>query len=129
MPDITFTQENLLERTQLTAGWRELKIKSVDEGPGKKDPTATVWEVVFVVDDGKDLGTPIRHWFSEKAMGRIVDFVKCFTGGKVEAGKKYNLDSTVGRSVQGYCQYDMSQGFNVIKDFKPSKKGAAVNAQ
>ena len=122
MPEVKFTQEDLLERTQLSPGWRVLICKSIEEGPGKTDPTSIVYTCVFVVDDGKEVGVPIRHWFSEKAMGRIVDYVKCFlAGGKAEAGKVYELDQTVGKRVEGYCQYDMNQGYNVIKDWRPNK--------
>lgn len=120
MPKVTFTQEDLLERKQLEAGWRKLKVKSIEEGPGRNDPTSIVWSCVFTVADGADAGVPIRHWFSEKAMGRVVDYVKCFIeGGKVEAGKAYDLKTTESREVQGYCQFDMTQGFNTIKDFRP----------
>jgi hypothetical protein len=124
MPKVTFTKENLLERTQLTAGWRKLKVKSVDEGPGKSDPTSTVWETVFIVDDGKDLGVPIRHWFSEKQMGRVAEFLRCFTGGQIEEGKVYEMNDAVGRAVDGYCRYHPDQKWNVIDDFRPSQKGA-----
>ena len=125
MPKIRFSEEDLLERNQLSAGWRKLKVKSVSEGVGKKDPTSTVWECVFVVSDGsKDNGTPIRHWFSEKAMGRVVDFIKAFTGGKAEKDKEYELDDTVGREVMGYCKYDVDQKWNTIEDFKPVQVAA-----
>lgn len=122
MPEIKFSQEDLLERTQLQPGWYNLLCKSVTEGPGKTDPSSIVYTCVFVVDGGAANGVPIRHWFSEKAMGRIVDYIKCFLpNGKVEAGKVYDLDQTVGLRVGGYCQYDLNQGYNVIKDWKPSR--------
>lgn len=121
MPEVSFTKENLLERNQLSAGWRRLKVKEVNEGPGKSDPTSTVYPITFIVEEGPDSGTPINHWFTEKQMGRMSDFIKCFVD-KVEIGKKYELSSTVGRSVMGYCQYDTGTGFNVIKDFQAVKK-------
>lgn len=125
MPEIKFTQEDLLERTQLAPAWRTLICKSVEEGPGKQDPTSITYPCVFVVDSGTDIGVPIRHWFSEKAMGRMVDYIKCFTGGKIEVGKVYELGQTIGQRVEGYCQYDLAQGYNVIKDWRPVQKGAA----
>ena len=78
MPEIRFTQEDILERTQLSPGWRTLVCKSVTEGQGKTDPTSTVYTCMFSVDNGSETGVPIRHWFSEKAMGRIVDYIRCF---------------------------------------------------
>lgn len=127
MPEIKFTQEDLLERTQLSPGWRVLVPKSIDEGPGKTDPSSIVYPCKFVVDEGKEKGVPINHWFSEKAQGRIVDYIKCFVpGGKLEAGKVYELSQTIGLKVEGYCQYDPGQGYNVIKDWRPVSKGAAA---
>ena len=126
MPEIRFTEEDLLERTQLTPGWRVLLVKSTDEGPGKNDPSSITYPCVFVVDEGKEKGVPIRHWFSEKAMGRIVDYIKCFIpNGKLEAGKTYELSQTVGLKVEGYCMYDLDQGWNTIKDWRPVQKGKA----
>jgi hypothetical protein len=117
MPKIKFTKEDLLSRNQLAPGWRKLKCKSIEEGPGKKDPTSTVWECMFIISEGKEMGQPIRHWFSEKAMDRLVDYVKGFT--KAEENKEYELNDTVGREIMGYCLYDDTQGWNVIKDWKP----------
>jgi hypothetical protein len=121
MPEIQFTKENLLERRQLKAGWRKLKVKSVSEGPGKSDPDSTVFPVTFIVEEGEDLGTPVNHWFTEKQMGRLAEFVQCFVGGQVDITKKYRLEDTIGRVVSGYVEYDIKTGFNTIKDFKPVK--------
>ena len=126
MPEIRFTQEDLLERTQVNPGWKVLVVKSIDEGPGKNDPSSIVYPCVFVVDGGPENGVPIKHWFSEKAQGRIVNYLKCFVpGGKLEAGKSYELSQTVGLKVEGYCKYDPEQGYNRIEDFRPHQKGAA----
>ena len=124
MPEVKFTPEDLLERTQLTPGWRTLICKSITEGPGTKDPSSIVYTCLFVVDGGSENGVPIRHWFSEKAMGRIVDYVKCFIS-KVEPGMIYDLDKTIGMKVEGYCQYDLMQGYNTIKDWRPIGKTQA----
>ena len=128
MPEVKFTQEDILERTQLAPGWREMVCKSVEEGPGKNDPSSIVYTCMFVVECAcPENGVPIRHWFSEKAMGRVVDYIKCFIpGGKVEPGKAYELAQTIGMKVGGYCQYDLAQGYNVIKDWRPAGKGAAA---
>lgn len=121
MPEVSFTKENLLERRQLKAGWRKLKVKSVDEKPGVNDPDSITWPTVFIIDEGDDLGTPVNHWFTEKQMGRLSEFIKCFVA-SVETGKKYKLEDTVGRTVMGYVEYDIKTGFNTIKDFKPASK-------
>lgn len=118
MPEIQFTKENLLERKQLKAGWRKLKVKSVEEAPGKNDPDSITWPTIFVVEEGDDTGVPVNHWFTEKQMGRLAEFVKCFTGGEVSEGKTYKLEDTIGRLVMGYVEYDIKTGFNSIKDFR-----------
>lgn len=117
MPEVTFTKENLLERKQLKAGWRRLRVKEVSEAKGKNDPDSITWPVVFIVEDGPDQGVPINHWFTEKQMGRLSEFIKCFIKGEVQTGKAYLLEDTLGKTVRGYCEYDIKSGFNVIKDF------------
>jgi len=77
-----------------------------------------------VVDEGDDLGVPVNHWFTEKQMGRLAEFIKCFTGGQVNTEKAYKLEETVGRHVLGYVEYDIKSGFNTIKDFKPVQQAA-----
>ena len=125
MPEIRFTQEDLLERTQLSPGWRIVVLQKCEEGPGKNDPTSIVYSCVFTIDEGSEKGVPIRHWFSEKAMGRIVDYLKCFVpSGKLEPGKSYELNKTIGLKVKAYCQYDPAQGYNTIKDWQPAKMSA-----
>lgn len=122
MPNVSFTKENLLERKQLKAGWRTLRVKSVEEDTGKNDPDSITYPTMFIVVGGEDDGVPVKHWFTEKQMGRIAEFIKCFVSGHVEEGKNYALESTVGKMVDGYVEYDIKTGFNSIKDFKPSKQ-------
>jgi len=128
MPEVSFTKENLLERKQLKAGWRILKVKSVSEKPGVNDPESTTWPTVFIVEEGEDAGVPVNHWFTEKQMGRLAEFIKCFTAGQVDTNKKYKLEDTVNRLVKGYVEYDIKTGFNTIRDFQPAGKGGSTNA-
>lgn len=127
MPEVQFTKENLLERKQLKAGWRKLKVKSVDERPGVNDPDSITWPTIFVVDEGDDTGVPVNHWFTEKQMGRLAEFVKCFSG-DVDTTKKYKLEQLVGRTVMGYVEYDIKTGFNTIKDFRPISQSQAAKS-
>lgn len=121
MPKIKFTEADLKD-TKLEPGWRILDVKSMsDWKPGTKDPASLVIEAAFVVTDGKDAGTVIKHWFTEKQMVYLGRYIKCFVA-KAEAGKEYEASETVGRKVQGYCENDIKTGFNVIKDFRPIGK-------
>ena len=127
MPEITFTKEDLLSRKQLKAGWRKMKVKSTSEAKGKSDPDSITYPCVLVVEEGEDAGVPVNHWFTEKQLGRLAEFLKCFIpNGEVVAGKTYKLEDTVGRPVMGYVEYDIKSGFNTIKDFKPVAQKAAV---
>jgi hypothetical protein len=118
MPKVKFTEADLKD-SKLEPGWRLLDVKSVsDWKPGKKDPTSLTIECLFVVSEGKDAGTPIKHWFTEKQMNYLGRYIKCFVATPV-AGKEYEASETVGKKVQGYCENDISTGFNVVKDFRP----------
>lgn len=126
MPKVRFTKENLLERKALKPAWRRLKVKSVKEGPGKSDPDSTVYPIVFVIEEGDDAGVPINHWFTEKQMGRLAEFLACFMSGSPSTDKDYEIESVVGQSVLGYCENDIKTGFNVITEFRPVNKTAGA---
>lgn len=93
---------------------------------GKNDPDSITWPTVFIIEEpAEDLGVPVNHWFTEKQMGRLSEFIRCFTGGAVDPNKKYKLEDTVGRYIMGYIEYDIKTGFNSIKDFKPVTKSTS----
>ena len=118
MPKVKFTKEDLLGRVQLNANWYKLKIgRILDWRPGKKDPEALVLEMHFVIDDGPNTGTVVKHWFSEKQMDRLADFMKIFAS-ELNTEKEYELDQLIGRQVLGYVKYDAGTKFNSIEDFK-----------
>jgi len=125
MPKIKFTKEDVLQRNQLDASWYKVAAKEVVEETAK-DGVSTNWVTKFVILEGPQAGVPIRHWFNEKAMGRVVDYVKCFTAGKVDLEKEYELEDTVDRPVLAYCHYDQKMKFNVIDDFRPVSTGATA---
>jgi len=124
--NVRFSQEDLLGGKELKPGLRKLKVKSVSEAPGSKDPESTTYPIKLVVEEGPDAGVPINHWFSEKQMFRLVEFLKCFTGGVADVNKEYTLDDVVGKSVMAQCGYDIKTGFNSISAFSPVKKSQAV---
>jgi hypothetical protein len=121
MPEVRFTKQDLQERTPLSPGWRVVICKSIDEGPGKNDPTSTVYPCVFeIAGDGPESGIPIRHWFSEKTPGRIADYIRCFLdeNEKLEPGVGYKLEKTINKKVEAFCRFDPKQGYNGIEDFR-----------
>lgn len=121
MPEVTFTQEDIVSTKEVTAGWYPLTLKQVVEGPGKKDPSSTTWSCTFEVIDGESKGLQVLTWFSSKMMKNIIRFIRCFVASPV-AGTSYSLDSTVGKPVMGYLVWDIDNQTNIIKDFKPVGK-------
>lgn len=123
MPEIRFTQEDLNERKPLSPAWRLFRVVSITEGPGKTDPNSIVYPCVFVVESPEaDKGTRVRFWFTEKVIGRIIDYLKCFVpNGELDPSRGYKLEETVDHYVEGYSLYDVKQGYNTIQDFRPAK--------
>ena len=123
MPEITFTQENLNEGNKLDPTKYKLRMKGVEEKPSSKDENNPVWHTDFIVVDGKFKDTPIKHYFNGKIMKDVVAFVACFTpGGKLEAGKNYELSALVGKEVMAFCTYDPERKQNVVQRFFPVDK-------
>ena len=117
MPGITFSQEDIASTNKLDAAWYKLNVKSIVAGPGKKDPTSTTWTCEFVVAEGPAVNTPIPCWFSDKMMKNIINYMSCFVA-KIEPGKEYPIESTVGKTIIGWCRWNMEQKSNEIIDFK-----------
>lgn len=118
MPEISFTQEDIVSTAELSAGWYPLAAKSIMEGPGKKDPSSTTWTCEFEVIDGPSKGAKVTTWFSSKMMKNAIRYLRAH-GVVPEAGKTYPLEATVDRPIMGYIVYDLENQSNVIKDFKP----------
>lgn len=120
MPTVKFSVENLNERNQLEAAWYPAQVTAIVEGLAK-DRQSTNYVTDFKVLEGKFVNTPIKHWFNEKFMGGLLDFVNCFmpAGRKVEPGTGYDLDALVGRKILVHAFYDIERRSNSIDDFKP----------
>jgi hypothetical protein len=121
MPDVTFTQEDIVSSVAMEAGWQPIALKDVSEGPGTKDPSSTTWRCEFVVMDGPYKGATILHYFSNKMMKNVINYIACFVA-KPVAGQSYPLEGTKDKLVQGYCQHDISFNNNKIVSFKPVGK-------
>lgn len=118
MPDVTFSQSDILQATtKLEATWYLASLKKCEAGPGKKDPSSTTWSCEFEITEGNFKGLPISFWFSDKMPKTIISFVSCFVA-KVEAGKSYPLESAIGKPVKIFARYNMEQKNNEILDFQ-----------
>jgi hypothetical protein len=117
MPKINVTISDILSGAKLQPDWYKATVKSVAAGPGKKDATSTVYTIELVIAEGPHKNVPVRTWLSEKMMPRIVQFIECFVP-KVEAGKDYELEETVGKQVKIFASYNDVQNANEVKDFR-----------
>jgi len=124
MPKVKFSKSDLLATNQLDATWYKLQVRGISEWkPGKTDPTSNNIEADFVVVDGPKAGTPLKHWFSEKAIGTSFDMLAEFTAtftdsGKAEQDKEYDLNSVIGKEVAAYIVFDPERKQNTIKNFR-----------
>lgn len=127
MPGVSFTKENLLERERLDPTWYELEVTGVEEKMSKGGDS-TNWVTSFKVAAGPKAGTPIRLYFNEKAMGRIVDFMQAFGAKESDLVGKSVIDvmqRTIGKKVSGFCKFDPEFKWNTIEEFKPVQKAVA----
>jgi hypothetical protein len=119
MPGITFTEQDMKEVGDLPAGWYQVLVQSMVEGPGKSDPNATSWATIFRIENGDFKDREVRNTFSTNYKSMVYKFLKCFV--EVKAGT-IPIEDTVGRSVQAYIVMDPQSGFPNIKEFKPVGK-------
>lgn len=117
MPGIIFTEEDIKAVGDLPAGWYPLTTKSMVEGPGKNDPSATSWTTVFTIYEGPFENREVRNTFSTNYKSMVYKYLKCFVDPK--PGVTIPIEDTVGRQVQAYIVMDPTSGFPNIKDFKP----------
>lgn len=118
MPGITFTEQDIKAVGDLPAGWYNLNVKSMTEGPGKNDPNATSWATVFVIVDGPFEGREVRNTFSTNFKSMVYKYLKGF-GVDPGPGQTIPIEDTVNRQIQAYIVMDPTSGFPNIKDFKP----------
>ena len=121
MPEVSFTQEDIVSSQAMEAGWYPVTLKDISEGPGKKDPSSTTWTSEFEVIDGAYKGVVILYSFSSKMMKNVIQYVACFVG-KPEPGKSYPLEATKGKPIMAYVKFDMDFNKNAIAAFKPIGK-------
>jgi hypothetical protein len=134
MPKLVPSQSDILATTQLEGGWYVLEVKSMSDWvPGTKDPNSNNLIADFIVVGPKKIGVPIRHYFSEKTIGTANDmlfgsYLPSFTAdGKLEPGKEYRTEDTVGKKVEAFCAWDNGpfKG-NKISEFRKYKGTAAA---
>lgn len=122
MPGITFTPDQIAASAKLDAQWYDCDIVDVTSGPGTKDPTSTTWRIELRVASGPAKGTPVTHFINNASNGALkmtkaFSYIYCFVD-KLEPGKEYPIESTKGKKIAAYIQYDMERNDNTVLDFK-----------
>lgn len=134
MPGVKFTKEDVMSSKRIPPAWYKLLVKEFTEAKSK-DGLSTNFVGQFAIDEGPLTSTPIRLYFNEQMMGRVMDFVRCFT--KTQSDEELSkateghdvidvLQQTVGRHVDGFARYDPERKWNTIDDFRA--RPAAQNA-
>lgn len=116
MPQVEFTNRDLLRSTIVEPAWYRVRIETVGEAPAKqseKGPSTNYpieGTVLFNGDNGdtKYAGVPIDWNFNSKAMGFAVGFLKAF-GVEPQAGVKIELKSAEGRELDVFIENDTWQ--------------------
>lgn len=125
MPKLSFTQDAIAANKKLDAQWYELDILTVTSKPGTKDPSSTTWAIEMRVNEGPSAGVPVTHYINDASAGALkmtkaFSYLECFTS-KIEAAKEYDIESTAGRKIGAYIQFDMERQQNTVLDFRKGK--------
>src|ERR1022692_184695 len=117
---VNLTREDILQGKVISPGWYLLNIKDVTQEQAKSDSSSTNIVVSFTIADGPAKDTPLKIWFSEKALGTIAGFLKALTGEEVVVGTDYDIESCKGKQVRGKVVNDEYKGrmTNKIDAFK-----------
>ncbi len=116
MPIIEFSEQDIKRGTLVTPAWYLMRIETIGEAPSKnKENPSTNYPVEGVIlknaTDGSEefAGVPITWNFNSKAKGFITPFLEAF-GVTPEAGKRFDLNSAIGKELQVYVENDTYDG-------------------
>jgi hypothetical protein len=109
------TREGLLGSKVVKPGAYLLRITSIEQKPGKNDPSSTTTEIKFEIESGPDpdaIGVPITDWLTDKqvpaAVAKTADFFSSLYGKKVDdaLSLRPKASEIVGRKIKGYIIND-----------------------
>ncbi len=126
MPMIfSISREDVLRGKTVEPGWYPCMVKEVSQEPASTDgSTNTI--VDFTVTDGPFKDVPLRRYFSEKAPGFAVNFLKALGATIGDNGGNFDLEKAKGRKMMVYVKNEMYEGStrNRVEDFKPMPSAA-----
>lgn len=128
MPSVRFSRADFTGKQPIVPGWYVLSIVDFVEKSSKDGDSTNFWGTFKVATEGEFEGTELRHCFNEKALqyaGGAADYMACFV---TDAADKLAdievidaLKQTIGRTIQGYVEWDPEFRRNQIKDWRAVK--------
>lgn len=115
----TITPEDMLRDKVLDPGWYPAKVKEVSQEPAKTDgSTNTI--VDLTVASGPNAGVPLRRYFSEKAPGFALNFIRSLGVALGPQGGTVDLSKAKGKVVEVYVKNETWEGRlrNSVEDFR-----------
>ena len=122
---LTITPQDMKRSTVLNQGWYPVEVVAVTEEPNAKgDSTNIIVDLVGIAsnDPEKNLGAgvPLRRYFTEKAPGFAVNFIKACGGNISDEGGTFDIASSVGRKLEAFVKPRPYEGrlTNDVADFR-----------
>ena len=126
MARLTITEQDIKRSTVLDAGWYPVQVTGVTEETNKAgDAQNIIVDFVGIgsndADKNKAKGVPLRRYFSEKAPGFAVNYIKACGGAVPEAGGTFELANTTGKRLEVFVKSRLYEGNqqNDVKEFRP----------
>lgn len=128
MPKFHITPKDMKRSKIVKPGWYTAIIEEVKEEAAKGGDSNNV-VVDFLGQEADALNVPFRVWFSEKAPGIAVPFIKAL-GGKIDEEKGGDFEFTLAKGKKIKIKVSTGEYLgkpkNQIDDYAPSMGEAAV---
>ena len=101
---LDFAETDIKRGVILPSDWYKFNIQSYRAELSKAgDSTNFIFELVSKNSNEKFNNVPLTHRFNSKAKGFMIPFLEA-CGAKVEAGKKYDPNQCVDKSIEAYSR-------------------------
>lgn len=125
MAKLSISVQDMKRSTVLDQGWYPVEVTAVTEEPNAKgDSTNIIVDMVGLTssdpDKNKAAGVPLRRYFTEKAPGFAVNFIRACGGSIGDEGGTFDLATAVGRKLEAFVKPRPYEGrmTNDVADFK-----------
>ncbi len=126
MAKLTISPQDMKRSVVLDQGWYNVEVTTVtEEDNAKGDAKNIVVDLVGLPsadpDKNKAAGVPLRRYFTEKAPGFAVNFIRACGASVGDEGGTFDIASSVGRKMQAFVKPRPYEGrmTNDVADFKP----------